>query len=127
MSADTVVELDGVIYEKPENEAQHRAVLKRFRDSQTPVNVLTSFILIIDGQVRCKRVVRSELVFNKRVSDETIEQYVATGEGADASGGLKVHQMGAVLVDKISGSFNNVIGLPGDMVFWELKRLLSAD
>ncbi len=45
--------------------------------------------------------------------DDVIESYVRTREGADKAGGYAVQGIGgAVLVEKVEGSVDNVIGLP---------------
>jgi septum formation protein len=46
------------------------------------------------------------------VSDELILAYVKTREGADKAGGYGIQGMGAILVEKIDGSYDNVVGLP---------------
>ena len=38
--------------------------------------------------------------------------YVRTREGADKAGGYGMQGLGSVLVEKINGSYDNVIGLP---------------
>lgn len=38
--------------------------------------------------------------------------YVKTREGADKAGGYGIQGMGSVLVDRIDGTFDNVVGLP---------------
>lgn len=45
--------------------------------------------------------------------DDVIEAYVKTREGADKAGGYAIQGIGGMmLVDKIEGSVDNVIGLP---------------
>ena len=42
----------------------------------------------------------------------TLLAYVRTREGADAAGGYAIQGMGALLVERIEGSWDNVVGLP---------------
>ena len=54
----------------------------------------------------------TKVVFAGDVSDELIEAYVRTREGVDKAGGYGIQGMGALLVERIEGSFDNVVGLP---------------
>lgn len=45
--------------------------------------------------------------------DDVIEAYVSTGEGVDKAGGYAVQGIGGMLlVEKVEGSVDNVVGLP---------------
>lgn len=46
------------------------------------------------------------------MTDELIIAYVKTRDGADKAGGYGVQTAGAILIERIEGSFDNVIGLP---------------
>ena len=50
--------------------------------------------------------------FDGDVTDELIMAYVRTREGADKAGGYGLQGLGSILVEKIEGSYDNVIGLP---------------
>jgi septum formation protein len=50
--------------------------------------------------------------FDGEVSDDLILAYVRTREGADKAGGYGLQGLGSILVEKIEGSYDNVIGLP---------------
>jgi len=46
------------------------------------------------------------------VTDEVLQAYVESGEGADAAGGYKIQERGSVLIERIVGDYTNVVGLP---------------
>lgn len=46
------------------------------------------------------------------LSDAVIDAYVATGEPMDKAGAYGIQGLGAVLVERIEGSFSGVAGLP---------------
>ena len=54
----------------------------------------------------------TKVFFGSDVSDELIEAYVKTREGVDKAGGYGLQGMGSLLVEKIEGQADNVIGLP---------------
>ncbi|KAL8951264.1 MAG: hypothetical protein Q9222_002743 [Ikaeria aurantiellina] len=117
IAADTiVVSLRGQILEKPRSEADHIAMLKGLRDSMshrvyTAVVVMAPLASARDPGYALESTVEETTVkFAKDVSDEMILSYVRTREGADKAGGYG--GIGAILVDRIEGSFDNVVGLP---------------
>jgi len=50
--------------------------------------------------------------FDATVTDELIYAYVRTREGADKAGGYGIQGVGALLVERIEGTWDNVVGLP---------------
>ena len=46
------------------------------------------------------------------LSEEEIKWYLSTGEWEGAAGAYRIQHKGALLVEKIIGSYSNVIGLP---------------
>ena len=54
----------------------------------------------------------TRVVFGEGISEEVIQAYVKTREGADKAGGYAIQGKGAVLVERIEGSYDNVVGLP---------------
>ena len=119
IAADTVVVSSlGAILEKPRSEAQHIAVLKDLRDSGrhsviTAVVVMAPLESARDPGYALETAVEETVVyFDKEVTDEMIVAYVKTREGADKAGGYGIQGIGALLVEKIDGGFENVVGLP---------------
>lgn len=119
IAADTVVVSSlGEILEKPRSEAQHIAMLKGLRDGgahrvYTAVVCVTPLASARDPGYALERAWEETVVkFDSTVSDELLLAYVRTREGADKAGGYGIQGTGAVLVERIEGSFDNVVGLP---------------
>ncbi len=54
----------------------------------------------------------TKVFFDEEVSDELIESYVRTREGVDKAGGYGLQGLGSLLIEKIEGASDNVVGLP---------------
>jgi len=119
IAADTVVASNaGEILEKPRSEAHHVAMLKSLRDGG-PHRVYTAVVCVAplesarDPGYALQRAWEETVVkFDSGISDELLLAYVRTREGADKAGGYGIQGTGAVLVERIEGSFDNVVGLP---------------
>jgi len=51
-------------------------------------------------------------VLMRRFTEVTIEWYLATGEPVDKAGAYAAQGLGAAMVERIEGSYTNVVGLP---------------
>ncbi|KAI9892120.1 MAG: hypothetical protein M1814_001826 [Vezdaea aestivalis] len=119
IAADTVVvSHQGEILEKPRNEKEHISTLKMLRDQQThkvytAVAAMTPLESAKAPGYALETCVEETVVkFDKEVTDELILAYVRTREGVDKAGGYGIQGIGAILVARIEGSFDNVVGLP---------------
>lgn len=61
-------------------------------------------------------------VFFNKLTDEEIEDYISTDEPYDKAGGYGIQGKGALLVNKISGDYFNVVGLPVSRLNYVLKK-----
>ncbi|KAI8963649.1 hypothetical protein F5Y11DRAFT_356180 [Daldinia sp. FL1419] len=123
IAADTViVTRDGSILEKPSSEAAHIRMLRHLRDTRSH-RVLTAVCCVAPradaqhpGYAMASHVSETKVLFGREhdgLPDDVIESYVRTREGADKAGGYAVQGLGgALLVEKVDGSVDNVIGLP---------------
>lgn len=119
IAADTiVVTTSGRILEKPRSEADHLAMLKMLRD-QVNHKVYTAVCVLAPredarhpGYNMCSTVEETKVVFDEAAGDDMIEAYVKTREAVGMAGGYGIQGMGGLLVEKIEGSYDNVVGLP---------------
>ena len=68
--------------------------------------------------------VTTRVIF-RRLMEEEIQGYVASGEPLDKAGAYGIQGIGALWVEGIEGSYTNVVGLPVERVYEELKKFLS--
>lgn len=54
----------------------------------------------------------STLVTFKTLADESIEAYINAVNVLDKAGAYGIQERGEILVERIAGSFSNVVGLP---------------
>ncbi|KAL1879972.1 hypothetical protein VTK73DRAFT_6552 [Phialemonium thermophilum] len=123
IAADTVIATrGGSILEKPRSEADHRAMLRRLRDAGSH-SVLTAVCVLAPkrdashpGYELAAHTEETIVRFASEadgLTDEVIDSYVATREGADKAGGYAVQGIGGLLlVEGVQGSVDNVVGLP---------------
>ena len=57
------------------------------------------------------------------LSDEVINEYIATGEPGDKAGAYGIQGRGALLIKQIKGDYYNVVGLPVALLSRKLKEL----
>ncbi|MDR2443320.1 MAG: Maf family protein, partial [Deltaproteobacteria bacterium] len=55
-----------------------------------------------------------------------IERYLACGEYADKAGAYAIQGLGGFLIDRVRGSYTNIVGLPLAEVTEALDTLLAA-
>ncbi len=121
IGADTIVVCDGEIMGKPADEADAVRMLKKL--SGVPHEVITGYAIYDkerDGFL-CKTVVTK--VFFKGLRDDEISAYVATGCPMDKAGAYAIQGGAAYMVERIDGSYTNVVGLPLCEVVEDLRTL----
>lgn len=59
------------------------------------------------------------------VTDDLLLAYVRTREGADKAGGYGIQGMGSILVERIEGTFDNVVGLPLRATLRAIEKIME--
>jgi MAF protein len=109
LAADTVVAVGRRILVKPRFVEEAIAALRLL--SGRSHRVLTALCLVTpDDRVRVK-IVDTRVRFKRLTADE-IEAYIASREWRGKAGGYAVQGLAGCFVQKISGSYTNVVGLP---------------
>jgi len=120
LGADTIVVHDNRILGKPDNVEEALSVLMSLSGHKHHVH--TGFSLMNGKEnIAVSRVVTTEVYFSP-FSRDIAAAYVATGEPLDKAGAYGIQGMGGFLVERINGSYTNVVGLPLVEVIEELIR-----
>ncbi len=109
LGCDSVLEVNGKIYGKPENE---EVAIARWQTMRGKMGVLCTGHALIN-QLNNQTVVRCAIteVYFADIDDDTIKNYVATQEPLKCAGNFALEGKGGLFVDKIVGCHSNVIGL----------------
>jgi septum formation protein len=123
--ADTVVIApDGELVGKPSDDQDAAAILMRLGGATHEVT--TRFLLAEggerEGDVAHAETVTTRVTFRELFPGE-LQAYVATGEGRDKAGAYAVQGGAAAFVERIDGSYTNVVGLPLSEVVVAMRRL----
>jgi septum formation protein len=119
LAADTVVACGRRILPKAEDEATARACLTLLSGRRHRVYGGIA-LLTPGGDLAIRRVV-SQVTF-KRLSDQELAAYLASGEWHGKAGGYAIQGHAAALIPWIAGSYSNVVGLP----LYETAQLLAG-
>ena len=109
IGADTIVAFEGRLLHKPQTKEEAIAHLQAL-SGQTH-DVYTA-VVVIDSEKNETIIIEKTAVTFKVLSTALIEAYVDTNDCYDKAGGYGIQTMGMLLVDKIEGDYNNVVGLP---------------
>jgi len=121
--ADTVVVVDGQVLGKPRDTADAASLLRRIV-GRTHFVYTRYAISIADapGVIRAAHTVSTEVSL-RAASEDEITRYAASGEGLDKAGAYAAQGLGAFLIQRIVGSYSNVVGLPACEVVLDLRAL----
>lgn len=118
IAADTVVTMDGRIFEKPAGHRQAEEMLRRL--SNRTHRVVTGFCLL--GRER--EIVDHEdtAVAFYPLSDREIEMYLQSDEPFDKAGAYGIQGFAALFIRELKGCYFNVMGFPLGKFYQHLKN-----
>jgi septum formation protein len=121
LAVDTIVVLGGECLGKPRSAREAARMLGRL--SGRTHRVVSGLHLERPGSDRPVNLPTITEVTFRRLTPTEIRWYVATGEGTDKAGAYGIQHLGALLVERVSGCYFNVVGLPVGTFVHALERL----
>ena len=113
VAADTTVDIDGRILEKPLDDDDARRMLRSLSGRTHLVHTgVTVSRRPATGSPRTETQVVETAVRFVDLTDHAIEWYLETGEHVDKAGAYGIQGAAGAFVERIDGSITNVIGLP---------------
>jgi len=109
LAADTLV-FGQTVLGKPNNAEHAKEMLRQLSDNWHSVYTGITLINTANG----KMLSRAEMtrVHFVNLSEQDIDAYVTTNEPLDKAGAYGIQGIGGMFVDRIEGSYSNVVGLP---------------
>jgi septum formation protein len=107
VGADTIVVVDGEILGKPIDANDARRMLRRLSGRG---HIVHTAVAVARADALASSVETVHVVFRKLIEDD-IEAYIATGEPMDKAGAYGIQGYGATLVTRIEGDYFAVMGL----------------
>jgi len=122
ITADTIVVLDGKIIGKPKSKAEAKRILQSLSGNKH--KVITG-VCLTSNKKQVTFSSESEVYF-REINQKDIEYYVEEYMPLDKAGAYGIQEwIGYVSIEKIEGSFYNVMGLPTQMLYEELFNFIS--
>lgn len=119
LAADTVVAAGRRILPKAESEVEARATLALLSGRRHRV---LSAVTLVDAGGKARHRLSTSVVTFKRLSDEELADYVASGEWRGKAGAYAIQGHAEALIRRLDGSYSGVVGLP----LFETRALLRA-
>ena len=123
IGSDTMVEKDGIIYEKPKDKKDAIRMLEQLKGGKH--HVITSLCVLAEKNGKYFEYIDYDIaeVYLKDISKEEIEKWVDENNPIDKAGAYAIQSKFAVFVEKIVGNYNTVVGLPVHKLYDVLKQI----
>ena len=119
IGADTLVYLEGKLYGKPRDWTDAERMLREL-EGRTH-QVVTAVCLVHQGAARQNLFAEISQVTFKPLTAEAIRSYLSSINPLDKAGAYAIQENGEKLVERVSGSLSNVVGLPVERLQTELS------
>ncbi|HMI48015.1 MAG TPA: Maf family protein [Gemmatimonadaceae bacterium] len=108
IAADTVVVINRKVLGKPADEADAARMLKMLSGRE---HTVITAVAVARGK-KLRSAIEEVRVKFRRLRDDEIAAYIATGEPMDKAGAYGIQGFGATIVERVEGDYFAVMGLP---------------
>jgi septum formation protein len=119
LAADTLVCLDTLLFGKPATLEEAYLMLEQLQGRTH--EVVTGICLLHLRNHRQSVFVESTAVTFRTLDETTIRRYLSSVNPLDKAGAYAIQEKGDLIVEKIAGSYTNVVGLPLERLALELE------
>ena len=121
IAADTIIYMNGKIYEKPKSKEE---AYKNLKEMSGKVTYAITGVTIKD-LYQNKEIIFSDIaeVYIKEISDEDIKWYVENEENLLNISGYVMLGKASLFLEKINGDYNTLFGISPSKVYEKLKEL----
>jgi septum formation protein len=113
LSADTIVTLDGSVFGKPADLEEAFQMLKRLIGKTH--EVITAVAVMHLNKKRTRVGTERTAVKFRSLSDAEIREYLEIVEPLDKAGAYAAQELPDRIIESVTGSFSNVVGLPMEL------------
>ncbi len=121
LAADTTVVLGNAILGKPHDAADAARMLRALSGRQH--EVMTGICLRRGEEIL--RDIASTAVWFSPLTDREIQDYVVSGEPMDKAGAYGIQGLASRFIERIDGSYSNVVGLPVALVYRRIGEMAA--
>lgn len=125
VSADTIVALDGKIYNKPADRNEARTFLNELAGKAHSVFTAVAMTMLVEGKIREHHFVDESKVTFAPISEELMERYLDTDDSLDKAGAYGIQGPSLTFISKVDGSYSNVVGFPLSRFVTETDKFLQ--
>ena len=119
IGSDTMIEIEGKLLGKPENMQEAKFILQSLRGKCHQVH--TGVAVIHQATKVSIDFVETAQVWFKPFDEQELKAYLATEESLGKAGAYSIQGEGAQLIEKITGDYTTVVGLP----LWRTAKVLE--
>jgi septum formation protein len=121
IGCDTLVAVGNRIVGKPADEKEAREILS-FLSGKTQ-RVISGLCLIDPDRKAALTGHDVTLVYTRPMTMQEIDEYIETGECFGKAGAYAIQETGDRFIDRLEGSFDNVVGFPSELFHTFMEQL----